>query len=159
MAIIGDAPGTAVDVYSFGVCLWELCVRVYPWHELLEAGRVEELKRLVGRRAVRLESETCPLPFRLIIEACWRQEPVRRPDFATLSKLDLSGIGRGSTQAVRQMRELLWPDGPPEWAKELDTAEGSAGSSTVSLESMSGALSDTLLAHASSPAAVSESET
>ena len=71
----------------------------------------------------------------------------------------LSGIGRGSAQAVRQMRELLWPDGPPEWAKELATAEGSAGSSTVSLESMSGALSDTLLAHASSPAAVSESET
>jgi len=109
--------GTAVDVYSFGVCLWEMCVRTYPWHDLLEAGRVDELKRRVGKRAVRLDASSCPRAFRLILEACWRHDPHRRPSFAKLATLDLAGIGRGSAQAVRACRSLLWPDGPPgAWA-------------------------------------------
>ena len=60
--------------------------------------------------------------FRLIAEACWRQEPSRRPAFGELARIDFAGIGRGSAQAVRQCRALLWPEGPPGvWAgAELD---------------------------------------
>ena len=139
----GDAsshPGVSVDVYSFGVCLWELCSRVYPWHELLEAGRVEELKQRVGGRAERLESSVCPPPFRLIVEACWRQQPHRRPSFGVLRQLDLAGIGRGSAGAVRHMRELLWSEGLPEGMdhEQLKLTESSEGARTMSLESRAG---------------------
>lgn len=129
---VAMGPSTAIDVYSFGVCLWEMCERVYPWHVLLEAGRVEELKKRVGRRAERLDATRCPLAFRLILEACWRQEPHKRPTFGQLATIDLPAIGRGAAQAVRDCRALLWPDGTPsEWAGEQLDDEGP----TESLES------------------------
>ena len=129
-------PGHAVDVYSFGVCLWEMCERVYPWHELLEAGMVDELKKRVGRRAERLDSTRCPYAFRLLVEACWRQAAHQRPSFRTLQEIDLVGIERGSLTAVRAMREKLWPNGVPKWAAGAEEeATEPGGSITASRES------------------------
>lgn len=107
----GSSVGYAIDVYSFGVCLWEMCVRTYPWHDLLEAGAVDELKRRVGVLAQRPEVPSgTPPAYRALLEACWRQEPSERPTFAQLATLDFSVLGHGGPAAVRHVLSLVGED-------------------------------------------------
>ena len=108
----GSGVGYAIDVYSFGVCVWEICVREYPWHALLEAGKVDELKRRVGTLADRPEEEhddPIPItpPLRALIEACWRQEPSERPAFRQLDTLDFEVISRGGPAALRLIAQAV----------------------------------------------------
>ena len=97
---VGSRPGYAVDVFSFGVCLWEICVRLYPWHQLLERGEVDELRRRVSQ-GERPDPAHCPPALRAIVEACWVTEPSERPSFAEIAALDLESIGRGGPLALR----------------------------------------------------------
>jgi len=108
----GSGVGYAIDVYSFGVCVWEICVREYPWHALLEAGKVDELKRRVGTLADRPEEahdDPIPItpPLRALIEACWRQEPSERPAFRQLDTLDFEVISRGGPAALRLIAQAV----------------------------------------------------
>ena len=108
----GSGVGYAIDVYSFGVCVWEICVRAYPWHALLEAGEVDELKRRVGTLAERPEeshddSIPIPPPLRALLEACWRQEPSERPAFRQLASLDFEVISRGGPAALRLIAQAV----------------------------------------------------
>ena len=79
----------ATDVYSFGVSVWEMCTRLYPWHSLLRRGSVDELKRRVIEGERPGESVGVALPLRLLIDACWRQTPGERPGFAALQELNI----------------------------------------------------------------------
>ena len=79
----------ATDVYSFGVSVWEMCTRLYPWHSLLRRGSVDELKRRVAEGERPGESVGVALPLRLLIDACWRQTPGERPGFAALQELNI----------------------------------------------------------------------
>ncbi|VFQ75062.1 unnamed protein product [Cuscuta campestris] len=69
------------DVYSFGVILWELATLQQPWSNLNPA----QVVAAVGFQHKRLE-----IPHNLnaqvakIIEACWANEPWKRPSFATI---------------------------------------------------------------------------
>ena len=94
----------AVDVFSFGVCVWELCTRRFPWHTLLEQGRVAELRRRVGRDAERPDASECPAALRVLAEACWRQAPSQRPTFDELARLDLANL----CSSEQALRELEW---------------------------------------------------
>lgn len=55
-----DMSSQAVDVYSFGVCLWETCTRLFPWRKLLEQGLVSDLQRRVGRNGERPPTDLGP---------------------------------------------------------------------------------------------------
>jgi len=108
-----DAPDTAaraVDVYSFGVCLWEACTRRFPWRKLLQQGLVHDLKRRVGREGERpptdLGPQLLPRPLLLLLEACWRQHPPDRPTFAQLAALDVEHLCT-SPAAEQQLVDLI----------------------------------------------------
>ena len=90
----------------------------------------------MGFDSERPDATQCPLPFRMLLEACWRHDAYTRPTFAQLSTLDLVGLGRGSATAVRQMRQLLWPDGTPaEWCVDEQGDDAKSLPSTDSFES------------------------
>ena len=100
----------AVDVFSFGVCVWEACTRQSPWRKLLEQGMAHELRWRVrgGHRppTTSLGPSAFPRPLLLLLEACWRQNPAARPTFAQLAELDLEGLC-SSEAAEQQLVELV----------------------------------------------------
>ena len=70
-----------VDVYSFGVVLWELWSGKKPFAEFDCA----ELPYLVGKKGLRPELLVhVPPRANELMEACWREEPSRRPNFAEI---------------------------------------------------------------------------
>lgn len=108
-----DEASRAVDVYSFGVCVWETCTRQFPWRKLLQQGLVHELKRRVGHEGERPPSQSgdasppqLPRPLRLLVEACWRQKPAERPTFAQLASIDLEHLCT-SAAAEQQLVDLV----------------------------------------------------
>ena len=67
-----------VDVYSFGMVLWELWEKRRPYDDLNSRFDIMDAVR-EGRRP-RI-SDNCPPAYRSLIERCWESEPSRRPMF------------------------------------------------------------------------------
>nr|ACG29221.1 protein kinase [Zea mays] len=92
--LLGDDPGTyrwmapemykhkpygrKVDVYSFGLLLWELVTGSLPYEDMtpLQAAFAVVNKNL--RPVIPL---SCPAALKLLIEQCWSWQPEKRPDF------------------------------------------------------------------------------
>lgn len=81
----------AVDVYAFGIVLWEIATRDTPWSELGTTLRFPELIAIItgalqtGRRPAIPESVVTAQPeFAALIESCWQGDPARRPSFASI---------------------------------------------------------------------------
>ncbi|CAE7600513.1 SIS8, partial [Symbiodinium microadriaticum] len=68
-----------VDVYSFGMVLWELWERKRPYEDLYSRFDIIDAVR-EGRRPT--ISSTCPPTLRSLIQRCWHEQPARRPTFA-----------------------------------------------------------------------------
>lgn len=77
--VLRDEPSNEKsDVYSFGVILWELATLQQPWNNLNPA----QVVAAVGFRGKRLEIPRDVNPqVAAIIEACWANEPWKRPSF------------------------------------------------------------------------------
>ncbi|XP_060176998.1 serine/threonine-protein kinase CTR1-like isoform X1 [Lycium barbarum] len=80
--VIRDEPSNEKsDVYSFGVILWELATLQQPWSNL-------NASQVIA--AVGFDRKRPDIPRNLnpavatIIEACWADEPWRRPSFSTI---------------------------------------------------------------------------
>lgn len=67
-----------VDVYSFGMVLWELWERKRPFDDLLSRFDIMDAVRS-GKRPV--ISADCPPAYRSLIQRCWQGDPSRRPMF------------------------------------------------------------------------------
>ena len=109
--LFGDDPEAVpkkpCDVYSFGIVLWEICLRAKPWEGFADMAVVQKVG--LGQRP--LIPRTMPIEYRAevgddrqwlapavagLIEACWQQDAAVRPTFdyvyATLSTLPKSEL-------------------------------------------------------------------
>ncbi|GKV37559.1 hypothetical protein SLEP1_g45579 [Rubroshorea leprosula] len=93
--VLRDEPSNEKsDVYSFGVILWELTTLQQPWGNLNPA----QVVAAVGFKGKRLEipCDLNPLVAALI-EACWADEPWKRPSFSSI---------------MESLRQLIKPSTP-----------------------------------------------
>jgi serine/threonine protein kinase len=89
-----------VDVYSFGMVLWELWERKKPYEEMTSRFDIIDAVR-AGRRPT--ISTNCPPTFRSLIQRCWHELPARRPTFAYIVRYikdELAHIKRQRTMST-----------------------------------------------------------
>ena len=71
------------DVYSFGICLWELYTRTAPY-----AGMTPfQVMYGVASSGMRPNiNDDCPEPWRELMITCWAESPDDRPTFDVIAK-------------------------------------------------------------------------
>ena len=97
------------DVYSFGICLWQLITREIPFATMTPIQAAYAVAE--GNRPT-IPAST-PRPLREIIEACWDQDSRRRPSFtyvamslAEYAKVSFSPANVGA-QTLQIANEML----------------------------------------------------
>jgi serine/threonine protein kinase len=67
-----------VDVYSYGMVLWELLEKKRPFEEYSSRFDIMDAVKAGKRPAI---NENCPPTYKALIKRCWQTEPSRRPTF------------------------------------------------------------------------------
>lgn len=108
----GDTPPpstNAMDIYSYGVILWELAARREPFKGLQDAQILMKIQQ--GKRDS-IPTDCHPI-WKEIIEACWQQDPQRRPS----AKQVLDRLKEAQPKPPRPV--WLWAEDPD--PSEIDT--------------------------------------
>eukprot|EP01056_Protomagalhaensia_sp_Gyna25_P004689 Protomagalhaensia_sp_Gyna_25__4688@NODE_447_length_3404_cov_63_538187_g343_i0_p2_GENE_NODE_447_length_3404_cov_63_538187_g343_i0NODE_447_length_3404_cov_63_538187_g343_i0_p2_ORF_typecomplete_len254_score33_25Pkinase_Tyr/PF07714_17/7_5e60Pkinase/PF00069_25/6_8e47Pkinase_fungal/PF17667_1/4_6e08Kinaselike/PF14531_6/1_5e02Kinaselike/PF14531_6/0_0013Kdo/PF06293_14/0_013_NODE_447_length_3404_cov_63_538187_g343_i02701031 len=88
--VLGRSYSELVDVYSYGIILYELCSDTLPYQELnyLEPHAIGQVVAVEGRRpeTSRLRPD-CPRELRDLMVRCWSQDPNHRPPFQYIIKV------------------------------------------------------------------------
>ena len=74
----GNEYDASVDVYSFGVILWEMTTRQFPWEGLQTAQVIYKVVMLGAQLPM---PSDVPEPLADLIQACLSQDPMQRPTF------------------------------------------------------------------------------
>merc|ERR1711916_253197 len=95
----------ASDVYSYGICLYEIASRQLPFQELVDkqvpAAQIAKRVQTEGLRPT-MPAE-CPDAYRNLTELCWQQEHHARPTFTTIC---------GELEAMTRDVKIMMMDGP-----------------------------------------------
>lgn len=89
-ALREDPCSEKVDVWSFGIVLWELLTREPPFRDLEQ----NSIIFLVGSGKLKPKiPSTCPEGFKLIMQMCWKYVPKERPSFKLISNhLEIASV-------------------------------------------------------------------
>ena len=79
-----------VDIWSFGVCLWELLTCEVPYRNVDSSAIIWG----VGSNSLQLPiPSSCPDGFKLLVKQCWAPKPRNRPSFKhILLHLDIAAV-------------------------------------------------------------------
>jgi serine/threonine protein kinase len=89
-----------VDVYSFGMVLWEMAERRRPFDHLTSRFDIMDAIRAGNRPPFSAE---CPAALRALIQRCWQSEPSRRPTFKYIERYlreELARVKRSNLRTV-----------------------------------------------------------
>ncbi|KAJ0964823.1 hypothetical protein J5N97_025961 [Dioscorea zingiberensis] len=76
--------GHKVDVYSFGLVLWEMVTGTIPYEEMTP---IQAAFAVVDKNLRPTVPPECPAALRALIEQCWASHPEKRPDFWQIVKV------------------------------------------------------------------------
>jgi serine/threonine protein kinase len=87
--LYGQSYTYSADVYSYGIVLWEILTRRWPWEDdpyITTAERLRE--RLVQNMRPPLPPSSDPAYIDLL-QACWASDPALRPTFTDIARRPL----------------------------------------------------------------------
>lgn len=76
--------GKRVDVYSFGLILWELVAGKIPYEDM---NPIQAAFAVVNKNLRPAIPQDCPPAMRALIEQCWSLHPEKRPEFWQIVKV------------------------------------------------------------------------
>ena len=97
---------TASDVWSYGVCVWEIfSLAMVPWKGLTPAQIIESLE--LGKR---LDCPTrCPVNLFALMEKCWNGCPESRPTFLQIcQELEMVSLMVCRSQVAQPLQLFLF---------------------------------------------------
>ena len=101
---LGRQYNSSVDVYSFGVIIWQVLRAKVPFREMGKKAYIQEV--VVGGRRPPLDRRW-PEGFSSLLQKCWHEDKDLRPSFSVVvSELDvliLEAQGRGSVSLSMQI--------------------------------------------------------
>ncbi|XP_015833522.1 mitogen-activated protein kinase kinase kinase 13 isoform X2 [Tribolium castaneum] len=101
-----------VDIWSFGVVLWELLTCEVPYDGMEQSA----IMYMVGCGKLRPPiPKTCPDGFRLIMEMCWKLNPKERPSF----KLILNHLQIASVEILGKYEDNQFFQTQESWKEEI----------------------------------------
>lgn len=71
----------SVDVYSFGITMWEMLTGKLPFQGI---SREEFMTEVVGKNFRPTVSKKVPVVLASLLRACWDSSPVKRPSFENI---------------------------------------------------------------------------
>ncbi|KAJ4980868.1 hypothetical protein NE237_031705 [Protea cynaroides] len=78
------AYGRKVDVYSFGLILWEMLAGTIPYEDMIP---VQVAYAVVNKNLRPVIPPNCPPALRALIEQCWALQPEKRPEYWQIVKV------------------------------------------------------------------------
>ncbi|XP_072995894.1 serine/threonine/tyrosine-protein kinase HT1-like [Typha latifolia] len=76
--------GRKVDVYSFGLLLWEMVTGRIPYEDMIP---IQAAFAVVNKNLRPVIPADCPGPLRALIEQCWALQADKRPEFWQIVKV------------------------------------------------------------------------
>ncbi|KDP20979.1 hypothetical protein JCGZ_21450 [Jatropha curcas] len=76
--------GRRVDVYSFGLILWEMVAGTIPYEDM---NPIQAAFAVVNKNLRPVVPRDCPPAMRALIEQCWSLQPEKRPEFWQIVKV------------------------------------------------------------------------
>lgn len=76
--------GRKVDVYSFGLVLWEMVAGAIPYEDM---NPIQAAFAVVNKNLRPVIPKDCPSAMRVLIEQCWSLQPDKRPEFCQVVKI------------------------------------------------------------------------
>ena len=73
-----------IDIYSFGILLYEILTRRHPYYELKHRFEVIDYV-LAGNRPTIIEEEIPFSVLRKLVKSCWQKIPRKRPSWSIIS--------------------------------------------------------------------------
>jgi len=103
-----DRPyGKGVDVYSFGILLWEMCTSEKPFVGYSNARHMREV--INGGERPKMDSTHTshwPLNLQWMIKSCWSPHPDARPSFETIIETLNNILMELKNQSFRRVRAI-----------------------------------------------------
>lgn len=75
----------SVDVYSFGILLWELCSLTKPFTQYPKDKFKADI--IDGGKRPKTEGHNWPPRIQALMKNCWSADPSKRPSFSNLERM------------------------------------------------------------------------
>ncbi|PON61406.1 Serine/threonine protein kinase [Trema orientale] len=124
--------GRKVDVYSFGLILWEMVAGTIPYEEM---NPIQAAFAVVNKNLRPAIPANCPPAMRALIEQCWSLQPDKRPEFwqvvKVLEEFEASLARDGTLKLVQNQCFQDQKKGLLHWIQKLGPAHPNSTATPV----------------------------